>query len=123
LFRFKSFVQTSAPWTPRKQSGRSILKFERANYAAQPIAQSATLATAAIPLSKYPEEKNRRKKNQQIDRDQRGETDWDHGAVGAGLAEGAGAISFPHSTVAEPQISGAWMEVASRMAGNREAAK
>jgi hypothetical protein len=71
LFRFKSFVQTSAPWTPRKQSGRSILKFERANHASQPKAQSATLATAAIPLSNYPEEKNRRKKNQQIDRDQR----------------------------------------------------
>jgi hypothetical protein len=71
LFRFKSFVQTSAPWTPRKQSGRSIFKFKRANHAPQPIAQSATLATTAIPLSEYPEEKNRRKKNQQIDRDQR----------------------------------------------------
>jgi hypothetical protein len=71
LFRFKTFVQTSAPWTPRKQSGRSIFKFERANHAPQSIAQGATLATAAIPLAKYPEEKNRRKKNQQIDRDQR----------------------------------------------------
>jgi len=71
LFRFKSFVQTSAPWTARKQSGRSIFKFKRANHTPQPVTQSATLATAAIPLSEYPEEKNRRKKNQQIDRDQR----------------------------------------------------
>jgi hypothetical protein len=64
LLRFKSFVQTSAAWTPRKQSGRSIFKLKRANHASQPIAQSATLASAAIPLTNYPEEKNCRKKNQ-----------------------------------------------------------
>jgi hypothetical protein len=73
-----------------------IFKLKRANHAPQPIPQSATLATAAIPLSEYPEEKNRRKKNQQIDRDQRRETDWDHGAVGAGLEAGAGEMSLPH---------------------------
>jgi hypothetical protein len=82
LFRSKSFVQTSAAWTPGKQSRRSIFKLERANHATQSIAQSATLATAAVPLTNYPEEKNRRKKNQQIDRDQRGEADPDHGLEG-----------------------------------------
>jgi hypothetical protein len=72
LFRFKSFVQTSAAWTPRKQSGRSIFKLKRADHATQTIAQSAALASATIPLTNYPEEENCRKKNQQIDRDQRG---------------------------------------------------
>src|SRR6185436_13734179 len=51
----------------------------------------------------YPEQKNRRKKNQQIDRDQGGEADPDHGAV-SGLSERAAATSFPHSTVAIPQM-------------------
>jgi hypothetical protein len=32
--------------------------------------QSASLSPAPIPFPKYPEEKNCRKKNQQIDRDQ-----------------------------------------------------
>jgi hypothetical protein len=82
LFRFKSFVQTSAAWTPGKQGKRSIFKLERANHATQPIAQSAALAAAAVPLTNYPEEKNRRKKNQQIDRDQRREANADHGAAG-----------------------------------------
>src|SRR5205814_4995773 len=133
-FRFKSFVQTSAPWTPRQQSGRSIFKFKRANHAPQPIAQSAALATAAIPLSEYPEEKNRRKKNQQIDRDQRGKTDRDHGAFGAGLGEGGGARSLPHSTVAVPQVRADTLEDSPavalaeedgelRIAGNREIAR
>jgi hypothetical protein len=110
LFRFKSFVQASAAWTPRKQSGRSILKFKRANHAPQPIAQSATLATAAIPLSNYPEEENRRKKNQQIDRDQRGKADPDHGAAGLGLGGREGRMSLPHSMVAVPHTRAARVE-------------
>ena len=102
LFWFKSFVQTSAAWTPWKQSGRSIFKLKRADHAPQPVAQSAAFASATIPLTNYPEEENCRKKNQQIDRDQRGEADPDHGATLSVAGEGA-TMSFPHSTVAVPQ--------------------
>jgi hypothetical protein len=110
LFRFKTFVQASAPWTARKQSGRSIFKFKRANHAPQPIAQSATFATAAIPLTYYPEQKNRRKKNQQIDRDQGREADPNHGALFPGVGEEDETMSLPHSTVAMPQVKSAGAE-------------
>jgi hypothetical protein len=33
------------------------------------MAQSLSFAPSSIPFTNYPEEKNRRKKNQQIDRD------------------------------------------------------
>jgi hypothetical protein len=102
LFRFKSFVQTSAAWTSRKQSGRSIFKLKRADHATQPITQSATLASATIPLTNYPEEENCRKKNQQVDRDQRGKADPDHGAT-LSVADDGVTMSFPHSTAAVPQ--------------------
>jgi hypothetical protein len=52
-----------------KQRVGSILKFERANHAAQPILQSSLLSPPPIPFSNYPEEENRRKKKQQINRD------------------------------------------------------
>jgi len=41
-----------------------VFKFERANHAAQPVLESASFPPPAIPLSHYPEEKNRRKKKQ-----------------------------------------------------------
>jgi hypothetical protein len=102
LFRFKSFVQTSAAWTSRKQSIRSIFKLERADHATQTVAQSAALASATIPLPNYPEEENCRKKNQQIDRDQRGKADPDHGAT-LSVARATARMSFPQSKVAVPQ--------------------
>jgi hypothetical protein len=52
----------------RKQRVGSIFKFERANHATQPMLQSPSLPPPAIPFSNYPEEKNRRKKKQQINR-------------------------------------------------------
>jgi hypothetical protein len=45
------------------------------------MAQSPSLAPAPIPFSHYPEEENRRKKNQQIDCDQNRETDANHGST------------------------------------------
>ena len=66
--------------------------------------QSPALFSPAIPLSHYPKEKNRRKKKQQINRDQSGEADTNHGVVpSAGLARGR-ATSLPHSIVAIPQV-------------------
>jgi len=59
---------------PRKQRVGSILKFERANHTTQPVLQSPSLPPPAIPFSNYPEEKNRRKKKQQINRYQSGKT-------------------------------------------------
>jgi len=51
---------------PGKQRVGSILKFERANHAAQPVLESPLLPPPPIPFSNYPEEENRRKKKQQI---------------------------------------------------------
>jgi hypothetical protein len=52
-----------------KQRVGSILKFERANHAAQSVLESPPLAPPPVPFSNYPEEKNYRKKKQQINRD------------------------------------------------------
>src|SRR5437879_11008556 len=71
----KSFVQASAVRTPGKQRVRSILKFERANRATQPVLQSQLLASPAIPFSNYPEEENCCKKKQQINCYQSSKTD------------------------------------------------
>ena len=66
--------------------------------------QGPALFSPAIPLSHYPKEKNRRKKKQQINRDQSGEADANHGvAPSAGLGRGR-ATSLPHSIVAIPQV-------------------
>ena len=54
-----------APW---KQRVRFVLKFERANHTTQPMLQSPFLAAPAIPFPEYPEDENRRKKKQQINR-------------------------------------------------------
>jgi len=55
--------------TPGKQRVSFILKFERANHATQPVPHGPLLAAPAVPFANYPEEKNRRKKKQQINRD------------------------------------------------------
>jgi hypothetical protein len=107
LLHFKSFVQTSTARAAGKQCVCSILKFERTNHAAQPILQSPSLPPPAIPFSHYPEEKNRRKKKQQINRDQGGETDANHGvALPAGFVCER-AMSLPHSIVEIPQVKNA----------------
>jgi hypothetical protein len=67
--------------------------------------QSPALASPAIPLSHYPEEKNRRKKKQQINGDERGEADPNHGVPVLVEVVLGGATSFPHSMVAIPQRS------------------
>jgi hypothetical protein len=67
------------------------------------MAQRPLLTAATIPLAKYPEEKNRRKKKEQINRDQRREADPDHGARSAAL--GSISRSVPNSRVASAQVS------------------
>ena len=83
--QFESFVQAAASWTAGKQSSGSIFEFKRADNAANPELQGSALASPPIPLSHYPEKKNRRKKKQQINRDQCAKTDRNHG-VAAGVA-------------------------------------
>jgi hypothetical protein len=86
LLHFESFVQTSTVRAAGKQRVGSIFKFERANHAAQPVRQSPPLAPPPIPFSNYPEEKNRRKKKQQINRGQSGKTNANHGVAVAARA-------------------------------------
>jgi hypothetical protein len=64
------------------------------------MAQSPPLAPAPVPFSYYPEEKNRRKKNQQVDCHQDREADADHGEVSLTGAAGGAITSLPHSIVA-----------------------
>ncbi|HWC56569.1 MAG TPA: hypothetical protein VG434_06335, partial [Sphingomicrobium sp.] len=66
------------------------------------MAQRPLLTASTIPLAKYPEEKNCRKKKQQINRDERGETDSDHGARSVG--PGGSCRSFPNSKLAVAQV-------------------
>ena len=106
MFGFKTFVEASASWAPRKQSGGSIFELECADHAAQSVTQRTAFAPAAVPLPNYPEEENRRKKNQQIDGDERREANTDHGAGDSRVAAPDALISLPHSTVAIAQIAG-----------------
>ena len=92
---------------PGKQRVGSILKFERANHAAQPVLQSPSLPPPPIPFSNYPEEENRRKKKQQINRDQSGKTNANHGVTLAAAAGCGRAMSLPHTIVAVPQARNA----------------
>jgi hypothetical protein len=104
LFGFKTFVEASASWAPRKQSGGSIFELECADHAAQSVTQRTAFAPAAVPLTNYPEEENRRKKNQQIDGDKRRQADANHGAGDSRVAAPGAVISLPHSTVAIAQM-------------------
>jgi hypothetical protein len=68
------------------------------------MAQSLSFAPSPIPFTNYPEEKNRRKKNQQIDRDQNRESDADHGRKLSEDASGGVTMSLPHSMIATAQL-------------------
>lgn len=69
------------------------------------MTQRAPFSPAPIPLPNYPEEKNCRKKNQQIDRDQNSQTDANHGNPFPTGDGGGVAISFPHSIMATAQCN------------------
>jgi hypothetical protein len=71
------------------------------------MAQSPSFAPAPIPFSHYPEEKNRRKKKQQINRNQGSETNSNHGVALPGCLACGRAMSLPHSIVAIPQVKDA----------------
>jgi hypothetical protein len=87
-----------------KQRVGSIFECERANHAAQPIRESPLLSPPPIPFSNYPEEENRRKKKQQINRGQGGETNANHGVILAAGVDCGRTISLPHTIVAVPQV-------------------
>ena len=74
------------------------------------MAQRPLLAASTIPLAKYPKEKNRRKKKQQINRNQGREADPDHGARSVELA--GSCKSFPNSKVAVAQVKPSFADVA-----------
>ena len=85
------------------------------------MAQGPPLTPAPVPLSHYPEKKNRRKKNQQIDRDQRREADADHGEVALVGGAAGMATSLPHSIVTVVHFNSSEPLVAGFFAGsNRE---
>jgi hypothetical protein len=63
--------------------------------------QSSAFASPPIPLSHYPEKKNRRK--EKVDRGERAETDANHGSEGNRAGSLGRLISLPHSMVAMPQ--------------------
>jgi hypothetical protein len=65
--------------------------------------QSSAFASPPIPLSNYPEKKNRRKEKQQIDRGEGAEADANHCSEGNGAGSRGRLISLPHSMVAMPQ--------------------
>jgi hypothetical protein len=65
----KTFVQTPAVRAPGKQRVGSILELKRADHATQPMLQRSPFPPPTIPFSNYPEDENRRKKKQQINRD------------------------------------------------------
>ena len=88
---------------PGKQRVGSILKFEGANHAAQPVLESPSLPSPPIPFSNYPEEENRRKKKQQINRDKSRKTDANHGVTLTPGCVCGRAMSLPHTIVAVPQ--------------------
>ena len=104
MLRSKSFVQASATWTSRKQCVCPIFELEGANDAAQSITQRTAFAPAAVPLTNYPEEENRRKENKQVDGDERGEADADHGLRFSFPASPGLPTSLPHSKVAVVQV-------------------
>ena len=89
---------------PGEQRVGSILKFERANHAAQPVLESLSLPPPPIPFSNYPEEENGCKKKQQINRDQSGKTNANHGVALGAPGDCGRAMSLPHTIVAVPQV-------------------
>ena len=86
--------------------------------------QGPALFSPAIPFSHYPKEKNRRKKKQQINRDQSGEADANHGvALSAGLGRWL-ATSLPHSIVAIPQVrNGSFFSGLTELLENRQSVR
>src|SRR5205814_10447926 len=92
---------TAGGATRKRRVGR-VLKSEGASHAAHAVLGSAPVAAPPIPFSNYPEEKNRRKKRQQINRGQGGKANANHG-VAVGARAGCGrAMSLPHTIVAVP---------------------
>ena len=67
--------------------------------------QRAALAPPPIPLSQYPKKENCRKEKEQINGGQCCESNVDHGTGSLGGARAGAATSFPHSTVAIPQVA------------------
>ena len=87
-----------------KQRIGPIFKFERANHAAQSVLESPSLSPPPIPFPNYPEQENHRKKKQQINRDQSGKTNANHGVTRAAGVDCVRAMSLPHAIVAVPQV-------------------
>src|ERR1700755_2445710 len=77
----KSLVQTAAPGASRKQVVGFVFENRRTNGASNPVTQDLFLATSAKPFVNYPERKDRRKKNNEVDEDQDWEFNSDHDEV------------------------------------------
>src|SRR5207237_9417658 len=90
-----------------KQGFRASVHFGRTRHGAPPILHSAAPAPPPIPYSHYPKQKNRRKRKQQINRDQGGEANSNHGVALPGRLACGRVMSLPHSIVAIPQVKSA----------------
>jgi hypothetical protein len=78
---FKSLIQTAAARASWKQVVGFVFENRRTNGASNPVTQGFFLATSAKPFVNYPERKDRRKENNEIDKDQYRQFNSNHGSV------------------------------------------
>jgi len=77
----KSLVQAAAARASWKQVVGFIFENRRTNGASNPVTQGFFFATSAKPFVNYPERKDRRKENNEIDKDQYRQFNSNHGRV------------------------------------------
>src|ERR1700738_1193614 len=78
---FKSLVQTAAARASWKQIVGFVFENRGTNGASNPVTQGLFLAMSTKPLINYPERKDRRKKNNEIDKDQYRQFNSNHSSV------------------------------------------
>src|ERR1700732_3253804 len=78
---FKSLIQTAAARASWKQVVGFVFENRRTNGASNPVTQGFFFATSAKPFVNYPERKDRRKENNEIDKDQYWQFNANHSSV------------------------------------------
>jgi hypothetical protein len=76
---FKSLVQTAAARASWKQVVGFVFENRGTNGASNPVTQGLFLPTLAEPFINYPDRKDRRKENNEVDKDQYRQFNSDHG--------------------------------------------
>src|ERR1700726_4878041 len=75
---FKSLVQTAAARASWEQVVGFVFENRGTNGASNPVTQGLFLLAAAKPLINYPERKDRRKENDEVDKDQHRQFNSNH---------------------------------------------